>query len=178
MLRFNARIVKYTEKVLTNVQKTMLARLMVVGQILRDRTVINISHPVIKIKVVSRRKDPDTGKVETSTFTKTVDGPPSRSKPGEFPHADTTRLMKDIFYERIEGQIAVRVGTTLDYGLILETRMDRSFLVRTLNEIRPWVQQVFAMEGTGSFGSVAVPQFVVPTGWLAGKDPTNALGLP
>lgn len=178
MLRFNVRIVKYTNKVLLNTQKTMKARLMTVGQLLRDRTVINISHPVIKERRIVTSRDPDTGKVTRRTQTVTVPGPPSRSRPGEFPHADTTRLMKDIFYDWVEGQQAVRVGTTLDYGLFLETRMNRSFLVRTLNEMRPWIAQVFSQEGLGAAGSVSTPQFVPPQGWLAGKDPGNALGLP
>jgi hypothetical protein len=177
MLRFNVRIVKYTNKVLVSTQKTLKARLMVVGQLLRDRTVINISHPVMKEKRIVNERDPETGKVTRKVRTVTVDGPPSRSRPGEYPHADTTRLMKDIFYEWREEQAAVRVGTTLDYGLFLETRMNRSFLVRTLNEMRPWIAQVFSQEGLGAGGSVLTPQFDIPQGWLAGKDPGNALGL-
>ena len=34
------------------------------------------------------------------------------------------------------------VGTTLDYGLILETQMGRSFLVRTLNENKALIRKV------------------------------------
>lgn len=60
-----------------------------------------------------------------------------RSKPGEFPRAETTQLMKTVFSDVVEtspGNFDGYVGTPLDYGLILETQMNRSFLVRTLNE--------------------------------------------
>jgi hypothetical protein len=74
-----------------------------------------------------------------------------RSQPGEFPRADTTLLMKTIFTdyagspsegadtEWVEGY----VGTPLDYGLILETEMDRSFLQRTLYEEADRLQEIF-----------------------------------
>ena len=67
--------------------------------------------------------------------------PGSRSKPGEFPKADTTRLMKDIFW-RMESKTSAIVGTTLDYGLFLETRMDRSFLRRTYREQLPVIRKI------------------------------------
>jgi len=60
-----------------------------------------------------------------------------RSRPGEYPHAETTQLMKTLFSDvrtNQDGSVDGFVGTPLSYGLILETRMDRSFLVRTLNE--------------------------------------------
>lgn len=61
----------------------------------------------------------------------------NRSKPGEFPKADYPLLMKTIFGEVITTSPGVYdgfVGTPLDYGLILETRLDRAFLTRTFNE--------------------------------------------
>ena len=60
-----------------------------------------------------------------------------RSRPGEFPKADTTQLMKTTFSDVQNfgnGVVDGYVGTPLDYGLILETQMNRSFLVRSLNE--------------------------------------------
>lgn len=61
-----------------------------------------------------------------------------RSKPGEFPRAETTQLLKTIFtdYEHAEdGSYSEGyVGSPLDYSLILETQMNRSFFVRTLDE--------------------------------------------
>ena len=68
-----------------------------------------------------------------------------RSRPGEFPHADTTHLMKTIFSTVIQTSKGVYdgiVGTPLDYGLILETRKNRSFLTRTLNEERSKIQRI------------------------------------
>jgi len=65
-----------------------------------------------------------------------------RSTEGEFPRADTTRLLKDIFWDvknEGRGNWVGYVGTTLDYGLILELKMNRSFLKRTLDENRSLV---------------------------------------
>ena len=68
--------------------------------------------------------------------------PASRSRPGEFPRADTTRLMKDIYYETSTDGMTAIVGTTLDYGLLLETVMNRSFLRRTLTEMEGTVRTI------------------------------------
>ena len=65
-----------------------------------------------------------------------------RSTEGEFPRADTNRLLKDIFWDvknEGRGNWVGYVGTTLDYGLILELKMNRSFLKRTLDENRSLV---------------------------------------
>jgi len=121
--RWNARVQWYGEQVTNNIHMGMLRRLKITAQLLRDKVVINLSIPVLKQK--SKR----TGRI--------VVDPASRSKPGEFPRADTTRLMKDIFWEVDDSDprnIRAYVGTTLDYGLFLEMFMDRSFLRRTLNE--------------------------------------------
>jgi hypothetical protein len=72
-------------------------------------------------------------------ITKTVVDPNSRSKPGEFPRADTTRLMKDIFHVHDPSVPVSRIGTTLKYGLLLEVKLNRSFLRRTLMEMRAQV---------------------------------------
>ncbi len=106
-------------------------RLNLAALFLRDRVVVNISRPVTKLK---RRS---TGRTYTDSA--------SRSKPGEFPKADTTRLMKDIFWEK-RAPLQYIVGTTLDYGLILETstRLNRSFLRRTLREQQPAINAILA----------------------------------
>jgi len=86
---------------------------------LQDAIVKNISVPVVK-KIVNGR----------TIVTK-------RSKPGEFPRADTTQLMKTIFNDVVDygnGVIHGYVGTPLGYGLELETLKQRQFLTRTLNE--------------------------------------------
>lgn len=123
LIKSDAKIEWFGEKVKSSIKIGMNTRLKIAAQLLRDRTVINVGRPVRKIR---------------SRGITRVD-PASRSTRGEFPRADTTRLMKDIFWELPGGQEATGaiVGTTLDYGLLLETTMKRSFLRRTLNEVAP-----------------------------------------
>lgn len=131
-------------KVIRQIRTGMGRRLALVAADLRGKVVRNLSVPVKKIR---RRitRGPNKGKIRT------VVDPTSRSKPGEFPRADTTRLMKDIFWTvgnsaqkrnasaasgRVGTSAPLRatVGTTLKYGLILETKLDRSFLRRTFRQ--------------------------------------------
>jgi len=128
--RINARIEWFGNKVATNINIGMRGRLRLAAQLLRDRTVANISRPVTK------SKGPRSGRIRVEKG--------SRSKVGEFPKADTTRLMKDIFFEVSRSGAGDRaiVGTTLDYGLLLETTMKRSFLRRTLKEMRSTITKV------------------------------------
>jgi hypothetical protein len=120
--RVRARIVWFENQVLNNINIGMRARIKIACQLLRDQTVINISKPVRK----------EHGRDRRGRFKVRVT---ERSRPGEFPRADTTRLMKDIFWQLDEDGMGGIVGTTLDYGVILETRMNRSFLRRTFNEM-------------------------------------------
>lgn len=115
--RFNVRLQWFGDRVASGVRIGMQARLRIAAQMLRDKVVINLSTPVRKYKSRGRTR---------------VDRA-SRSKPGEFPRADTTRLMKDIYFETGEGRAIV--GTTLDYGLVLEVARNRSFLRRTMDEM-------------------------------------------
>lgn len=111
------------ERVEKNINMGMDARVRLAAQLLRDRVVVNISRPVTKL---------GGGRVD----------PGSRSKPGEFPKADTTRLMKDIFWES-RGEREAIVGTTLDYGAVLELgRLKRSFLQRTLREEQGRIRRI------------------------------------
>ncbi len=142
MVRFNTRLQWFGQRVIGNINIGMEARLRATAQLLRDKVVINISIPVVKEK--SRR----TGRIVVT----------ERSRPGEFPRADTTRLMKDIFWEVRPEEHSARVGTTLDYGLWLEIRMHRSFLRRTLNEIGDQLGVILASPGGG------------PAGQLPGQD--------
>ena len=88
-------------------------------QYLQSKIAKNISVPVIK--TISSKNG-----ISRTVVT-------GRSKPGEFPRADTTMLMKSIFSgvswkgDTFDGF----VGTPIDYGVILEMKMDRSFLRRT-----------------------------------------------
>lgn len=120
----------FGREVVDKIRMEMEDRLLLAGDYLRSKVVENISVPVVK--EASRR----TGRIVVT----------ERSKKGEFPRADTTQLMKTIFsgVEKRGLLSFAYVGTPLDYGLILETnpRLDRSFLVRTLNEERSFVTRI------------------------------------
>lgn len=110
----------FLDEVIDRVQMSVEQRVRTATEHLRKTIVDNISTPVTKAL------GPRSGRVVVT----------ERSKPGEFPRADTTLLMKTIFddVEFVDGGWEGRVGTPLDYGVFLELKMDRSFLVRTLNE--------------------------------------------
>ena len=96
---------------------------MLAAQLLRDRIVVNISIPV--------GKEVRNGRTVVT----------ERSKPDEFPRVETARLMRDIGWDMI-GHTEAAVYTTLDYGLYLEMRMNRSFLRRTHNEQLPMLRKI------------------------------------
>lgn len=126
-IRADVQIRWFDREMRRNLRVGLAGRLKLAAQLLRDKTVLNLSKPVRKFK------GPRSGRIQVD--------PASRSKEGEFPRADTTRLMKDIFW-RMEGQASAIVGTTLAYGLLLETKMNRSFLRRTLNQMLPTIRRV------------------------------------
>jgi len=126
----SVRIEWFIKEVVQVVAMAMKERVTMATQLLKDRVVRNISKAVVK-GVGSRG-----GRV--------VGG---RSGPGEFPRADTTLLMTSIFSDVREDESGVfdgYVGTPLNYGLILETKMNRSFLKRTLNESLNDVQRILS----------------------------------
>jgi hypothetical protein len=114
------RIEWFIDNVSSKVAISMRNRVRLAAQYLKSRITRNISRPVTK------GRGPRGGRVVTG-----------RSVSGEFPKADTTQLMKTLMDGVIESSPGVFdgwVGTPLDYGVILELRMNRSFLVRTLRE--------------------------------------------
>lgn len=124
-----ARIQFFMER-LKRVQIPMKSRVDIATEYLKSKVVRNISIPVVKVK----------GKRGGTIVVK-------RSKPGEYPRADTTHLMKTIFGQTREispGVYHGYVGTPLHYGLILETskRLRRSFLKRTLYEELPRLREM------------------------------------
>jgi hypothetical protein len=121
--RFDTRLNLYIERIVQRTTLTVRQRVRMCGQFLLDRTRINLSRPVRKIKTKAGRIAVDRA---------------SRSKRGEFPRADTTTLMKGIFLNMSEDGMIARVGTPHAYGLRLEVQMDRSFLRRSLNELREY----------------------------------------
>ncbi len=148
MVRWNVRVNWLGDRVRRNIRMGLEQRLKVTAQLLRDRVVINISIPVVKEKRKITSTDPATGRTRTRTKTVVTE----RSKPGEFPRADTTRLMKDIFWELHPETMSAHVGTTLDYGLRLELHMRRSFLRRTLFEVQNQIGVIIGSERGGPAG--------------------------
>jgi hypothetical protein len=121
------RVVWNGDAVAAQIGKTMAQRLKAASFILSQQTKQNLSKPVLKYKGIR------SNRIQVL--------PESRSKPGEFPRAETTRLKKDIFHQLVTPEKAV-VGTTLDYGLILEMKMNRSFLRRTHQEMLPTIRKI------------------------------------
>lgn len=118
----------FIREVSQRVRMTMQQRVKLATAFVWNKMITNISSPVTK------GTGPRGGRVVTN-----------RSVAGEFPKAETTQLMKTLFMDTkqmgpddFEGYI----GTPLDYGVILELRMDRSFLVRTLNEERDNITRI------------------------------------
>jgi hypothetical protein len=117
----SARDEWFIREVVANVNLTMSQRMLITTNYFRDRIVRNISIPVVKEQ--GRR-----GTIVTQ-----------RSKPGEFPRADTTLLMKTINQgvDKLSDNIIDGwVGTPLDYGVRLELsqKLNRSYFRRTFHE--------------------------------------------
>lgn len=140
--RFDSRVEWLGDRLTAQVNITMRNRVRLAAQLLRDRVVINLSTPVHKER---RTRNGRTVTVVTE-----------RSRPGEFPRADTTRLMKDIYYEMRTPMDSPNhdaiVGTTLAYGLALEVQRNRSFLVRTFNESLPLIRRILTQGGGAGTG--------------------------
>lgn len=145
--RIKQRIVWFDQRIAAGVKMTANARVAFAAQTLRDQIVVNIGKPVKKYRVHIRGKTKGGGKSRSATR---VD-PSSRSKPGEFPRVDTSRLLKDIFWDKVGDGSKAIVGTTLDYGLILEVFMDRSFILRTYEEMKGELAKILGTDAGGRF---------------------------
>jgi len=109
-----------TAQVQDSLGQDMQRRLLVAAALVQSAVVKNISDPVTK------GTGPRGGQVIMN-----------RSVEGEYPKADTTNLMKQIIHgvdKNERGEVVGFVGTTVHYGLILETRMGRLMLASTLAE--------------------------------------------
>jgi len=123
----NVRIEWFIRQFQRRLDLTMTQRVRVAVRFVETRVVKNIS------KAVTKGVGPRGGRVVRD-----------RSHGGEFPRAETTQLLKSIFSGvNVTGNL-IRgfIGVPLDYGVILETRMDRSFLERTLREERSRVRRL------------------------------------
>jgi len=135
-IKQEAEVQWFIDQVSQKISIEMEKRVRLATEFLKTRIVRNISIPVGKGQRVYRDTYLDTITGKTSNKRRTKTYVTERSKPGEFPRADTTQLMKTIFtaYRKEGGDLIGFVGTPLDYGLILEVRMKRSFLIRTMQE--------------------------------------------
>lgn len=153
-LRVSARMKWYGEQVARDIRIPLAGRVKLAAELLRGKVVANISRPVYKYQKELTR-GPRKGQTVTVTY------PESRSKPGEFPRAETSTLLRNIEWQMAsndpakpisqvlvpeqiqrQGNTQAKLKTTLDYALILETRLDRSFLKRTFEESLPVLQNV------------------------------------
>lgn len=135
--RFQWFLNEVSDKVATSLRN----RVRLATEHVRNQVVINISRPVTKTVRVYSVRNPETGRVKRQQRTIVS----NRSKPGEFPKADTTQLMKTIFGDVREdgtGRIDGFVGSPLDYALFLELKMDRRFLTRTLAQERDTITRI------------------------------------
>ena len=110
-----ARTEWYINNVCDKVSKTLSKRMRVATELVRSKTVVNIS--------IAVGRGPDGGVIQ-------------RSKSGEFPRAETTQLMRTLFthHESTRSSVIGYVGTPMDYGIKLELELNRKFLSRTMFE--------------------------------------------
>ena len=127
--RRSVKIEWFDEKVVSKIKMTMHQRVLLATKLVESKVISNIS------VAVKKETGPRGGTIVTQ-----------RSVAGEFPRADTTQLLKTLFSQVkvVKGSANGYIGTPLDYGLILETseKLNRSFLVRTLNESRSEVMAI------------------------------------
>lgn len=141
-LQANIRFQWFLDNVSDKVRFALSTRVRMATDYVRNRVVLNISVPVGRASSLGRKFGARTRRKGREFVT-------TRSRPGEFPRADTTQLMRTIFkdFAQIDKYTCEGyVGTPLDYGLILEvsTKLNRSFLRRTLNEELPKVRKLLS----------------------------------
>lgn len=110
----------FGSQVTRSLQEQTLLKLGRAGKFVRDKTRANISIDVERLP---------SGNV-------------IRSKPGEFPRRDTTRLYRTLRHNLYTRTLEVRVESPEPYALTLEQNLDRAFLTRTLREELPAVRTI------------------------------------
>ncbi len=134
----------FITEVLDKIKTSTVKRVRIATEYLKSKIVKNISRPVTKT-YFTRIEQSVNAQGKTITKKKHGVSISDRSVKGEFPKADTVQLLKTIFSDvdtNFVGIVSGRVGTPLDYGVILELTMDRSFLVRTLNEEKATITRI------------------------------------
>lgn len=136
MVKLTARIAwiqDFAEQVKNRVDLTAQQRVKIATELVKNSVIRNISVPVVKTP---------TERVHgKGSYTKVTE----RSKSGEFPRTDTGQLLRTVM-STVEktpwGGWVGYIGSPLSYGVILELRMSRSFLVRTLVEEKATVMKI------------------------------------
>ena len=127
-----ARFKWYAENVLNKVKLGMKERLQIAAAFVHKKTVVNISKPVV-----------------VATSKKGIRRVVERSKPGEYPRAETGQLRKTLSHgvtKDNNGEWVGYVSTPLIYGAILEMwePLNRTYMRRTLNEERETVKKILS----------------------------------
>ena len=122
----------FVNQVVGTITLTLRQRMVVAVELIKRKVIVNISRPVTKSKGVR------SGRIVVT----------NRSKPGEFPKADTAQLMRGIFRRVLmsRGVITGIVGSNMEYSKHLENeelKTYRSFLLRTLRENDPNIIKIF-----------------------------------
>ena len=135
---------KLAQEIVTGMAK----RMALLGEHMKGAHMRKLSKPVVKITKARRRTTTRGGK--GSTYTYAV--PSSRSKPGEYPRAETGLLMKSIQADTdvTPAGITLKVGTTSKYGAELELKAGRLGLRATMIENIPVIKKVLTIRGMES----------------------------
>jgi len=140
----------FIDEVCDKVNLTLKQRVKLAVELVHSKITSNVSIPVVR-QVYTRHEKPlnSDGTVNLAGKAKKVSRSRviERSKPGEFPRADLTQLMKSLFSgvdEPVRGFYDGFIGTPLDYAVVLELQMNRSFLLRTFNEERSKVMRILS----------------------------------
>ena len=75
-------------------------------------------------------------------------GPIVRSKPGEPPRKQTGLLHNSVTHEVDDRALIGRVGTNIFYGKILETKLNRVWLQRAVDDTKSRVSEILARINT------------------------------
>lgn len=141
-----ARVEWFISEVCDKVATSLKKRVKLATILVQSKVIRNINRPVTKT-YTSRRVATTTASGRAGYKTEHSVEISDRSKPGEYPKADTVQLLKTIFIDFREPRADCwigHIGTPLDYGVILELKMNRSFLLRTLNEERLKVMRILS----------------------------------
>lgn len=143
-----ATVVWNHQSLLAEIEMGINKRMMLAGEHLANAHKKNLSKPVRKLTKTRRRTTSRGAAGSTYTYA----DPASRSRPGEYPRADSTNLMKNIFWDVVEmpGLQQLKVGTPTKYGAELELNAGRLGLRATLLAELPVLRSIFVMRGMES----------------------------